>query len=349
MPVLDGYETVRQLREQAAFDALPILAMTANAMAGERERCLALGMQGHIVKPLDAPALFRTLQAYLPGGVPGHAPGAESGGRPVDTSAAGTPAALHLSAAGSLAAPPVEGLPSIAGLDSARLLAHCDGNVPLARRLLRGFARDYADGVAGWAAWINTDWPALNRAIHTLHGLAGTLGAAALQAEAMLLEAEAQVADAAQARVRLGLVDHQLALLLTTLEQALPQLETGASSTPKLPQPASPAPGGAAGAAIPQRPAGGSAAPSPNTVSPPNPANLAELALLLADSDSRAMDWWQAHEGTLRNSLSPVTLRRISVAMRRFDFDSALQAVLAHQSAGAPQAEASPSTLGALG
>ena len=337
MPVLDGYETVRQLRAQAAFDALPILAMTANAMAGERERCLALGMQGHIVKPLDAPALFRTLQAYLPGGVVADAPDTAAGGPSVETSAAVTPAAMHLSPAGSLAAPPVAGLPTIAGLDSARLLAHCDGNVPLARRLLRGFAQDYADGVAGWADWINTDWPALNRATHTLHGLAGTLGATALQAETVLLEAEAQVADAAQARLRLGLVDHQLALLLTTLEQLRPQLETGAA-LPAVVNPGASANNSSNNSGINTSGSHGSAAST----------DLAELALLLTDSDSRAVDWWQTHEDALRASLSPVTLRRISVAMRRFDFDSALQAVLAHQAAGGRPLDASPSTLGAL-
>ena len=334
MPVLDGYETVRQLREQTAFDHLPVLAMTANAMAGERERCLALGMQGHIAKPLDAPALFRTLQAYLPADAAARLPG----NPPADSA----PAAQRSSTTTAHAAP-ADGLPAVPGLDSACLLVHCDGNVPLARRLLRGFAQDYADGVAGWADWIDSDWPALNRASHTLRGLAGTLGASALQSEAMLLEAEAQMADAPQARLCLGRVDHQLALLLTALEQVRMPLETGATaaststitasattaststSTTTSTSPASTAPGRASGAAA-------------------RTTRLDELAVLLMDSDSRAMDWWQTHEDTLRASLSPVTVRRISVAMRRFDFDAALQAVQAHQAAGGRPADTSPST-----
>ena len=333
MPVLDGYETVRQLRAQTAFDHLPVLAMTANAMAGERERCLALGMQGHIAKPLDAAALFRTLQAYLP---------ADAAARPPGNPPADSAPAAQRSGCSAAHAAPADGLPAVPGLDSACLLAHCDGNVPLARRLLRGFAQDYADGVAGWADWINSDWPALNRATHTLRGLAGTLGAAALQSETVLLEAEAQMADAPQARLRLGRVDHQLALLLTALEQVRPQLETGAtaastSTTTPIPTPTTTSTNPASTA--PSRASGTTSASA---------TRLDELAVLLMDSDSRAMDWWQTHEDALRTSLSPVTVRRISVAMRRFDFDAALQAVQAHQAAGGRPADTSPSTLGAL-
>ncbi|MCK6410736.1 MAG: response regulator, partial [Thauera sp.] len=53
MPVLDGYETTRAMREHPDWRRLPVLAMTAHAMVEERERCLALGMRGHIAKPID--------------------------------------------------------------------------------------------------------------------------------------------------------------------------------------------------------------------------------------------------------------------------------------------------------
>ncbi|MDO9285875.1 MAG: response regulator [Aquabacterium sp.] len=278
MPVMDGYEAVRQLREQPAFDTLPILAMTANAMAGERERCLAAGMQGHIAKPLDSAALFRQLNAYC------HAP----------------------AAARTVAAPAAAGLPEVAGLDTTLLLAHCDGNLPLARRLLSGFAQDHADGVAGWADWITApDWPMLTRAAHTLRGLAGTLGAAALQAEAERLEALAKAEDAGAAPAQLARVDHQLAELLNALEPLHSQL-----ATPPLQ---------ASAAGLRER----RAAPASSTALP----DLAHLARLLQDSDSQAMGWWQSHEATLQAHLPPAALRRIGAAMARFDFDAALQAL----------------------
>jgi signal transduction histidine kinase/CheY-like chemotaxis protein len=67
MPVLDGYSATRRLRANPRFATLPILAMTAHAMAEERERCLALGMQEQLVKPFVPADLLRTLARYQPG------------------------------------------------------------------------------------------------------------------------------------------------------------------------------------------------------------------------------------------------------------------------------------------
>ena len=54
MPVMDGYEAVRRLRQMPAYDALPVLAMTAKHESEDREACLQAGMQGVIHKPLNA-------------------------------------------------------------------------------------------------------------------------------------------------------------------------------------------------------------------------------------------------------------------------------------------------------
>lgn len=63
MPVMDGYEATRRIRRDCRFDALPIYAMTAHAFAAEREKCLSLGMQGHIAKPFSPNELFQLLAA----------------------------------------------------------------------------------------------------------------------------------------------------------------------------------------------------------------------------------------------------------------------------------------------
>ncbi|QTN27334.1 response regulator [Rhodoferax sp. AJA081-3] len=65
MPVMDGFEATRRIRAQLRFANLPILAMTANAMTGDREKCLAVGMNDHIAKPIDVNELLNTLVRWI--------------------------------------------------------------------------------------------------------------------------------------------------------------------------------------------------------------------------------------------------------------------------------------------
>ncbi|MGH6824668.1 response regulator [Methyloceanibacter sp.] len=64
MPVMDGIEATRAIRSDPRFDGLPIIAMTANAMAADRDKCLEAGMNDHIPKPIDAQELFRVLSQW---------------------------------------------------------------------------------------------------------------------------------------------------------------------------------------------------------------------------------------------------------------------------------------------
>jgi CheY-like chemotaxis protein len=68
MPVLDGYETAREIRRREAAEQrgrIPIVAMTASAMRGDRERCLAAGMDDYIAKPIDSDKLDQLLGRWL--------------------------------------------------------------------------------------------------------------------------------------------------------------------------------------------------------------------------------------------------------------------------------------------
>ena len=64
MPILDGYETTRRIRNRPEHNHMAIVAMTAHALVEERDRCLALGMSDHLTKPIDVAALYHTLRRF---------------------------------------------------------------------------------------------------------------------------------------------------------------------------------------------------------------------------------------------------------------------------------------------
>ena len=65
MPDMDGYETMREIRKQSRFRTLPILALTAKAMKGDREKCLQAGASDYIAKPVNTDQLLSLLRVWL--------------------------------------------------------------------------------------------------------------------------------------------------------------------------------------------------------------------------------------------------------------------------------------------
>jgi signal transduction histidine kinase/DNA-binding response OmpR family regulator len=180
MPVMDGYEATRVIRENAAWRDLPIIAMTAHAMVEERERCLALGMRGHIAKPIDPAGLVRTLRGLVPAG--------RSGTTDDDTRQAAE-AALTEAVDALVAA-------HWPGIDLAEATRRC-GSQALALRSLAQFATHYRPmtGPAGTLAKLlgAGQWATLQREAHTLKGLGRQLGMVAVAEAAQALEAALRV------------------------------------------------------------------------------------------------------------------------------------------------------------
>jgi CheY-like chemotaxis protein len=65
MPEMDGYETMQAIRQLPPFRALPMIALTAKAMRGDREKCLRAGASDYITKPVNMEQLFSLLRVWL--------------------------------------------------------------------------------------------------------------------------------------------------------------------------------------------------------------------------------------------------------------------------------------------
>ena len=171
MPVLDGLAATRAIRALPGFAELPILAMTANAMSEDRQRCLDAGMNDFVTKPIDIKALWRALLRWLP-----YRSG--PGKRPADPPGAAQPSELSLALAG-----PVEGLDTDLGL------RRCLGRPDLYLRLLRQFAEGQDQEARQLqVALEQSNWLVAQRLAHTLKSVAANLGALRLQALADSLE-----------------------------------------------------------------------------------------------------------------------------------------------------------------
>jgi PAS domain S-box-containing protein len=184
MPVMDGLTATAEIRREPRWAALPIVAMTANAMPQDRECCLRAGMNDHLAKPIEPPRLWNTLLRWLP-----RRPGPARGGLvdPPSRSGAALPARAAADAAGAAAvAPP---LPAIAGLDVAQGLHHCGNRPAFYRLMLQKFAASWADGGDRFESALSQGcWSELNTLAHSLRGVCANLAATELQAAAGALE-----------------------------------------------------------------------------------------------------------------------------------------------------------------
>ena len=212
MPRLDGYDLAARIR--AAHDGrrrLPIVALTANALHGEEERCLAAGMDGHLSKPVRLVRLRAELARWLPGTEDSPVPG--RGATPRDARPDGEAA---------LRAWDDDALSRLVGPDAG---------------LLAELRRQHGDGVSQALAEIDraaghADWGAVAGIAHRMKSSSGAVGALAL---ARLFEALEQAAGASD-EVRMRALAGELHAVADELGQRLGRTEAGRGDPPSIPR-----------------------------------------------------------------------------------------------------------------
>ena len=167
MPVMDGYTATREIRAQPRFKDLAIIAMTANVMAGDRERSDAAGMNDHIGKPLDVEQMFITMARWI------------------------TPAGLQEPKVSQQpeTEQPVLSFAGLTSIDTEKGLAISRNKPELYQRLLIRFHTGLGQFMDEFRVAQEADDPdAPTREAHTLKGSAGTVGAMGIQGVAAELE-----------------------------------------------------------------------------------------------------------------------------------------------------------------
>jgi len=188
MPVMDGYTATKEIRKWEAEvskegsalspqpSELPIIAMTAHAMAGDEDKSLQAGMNGHVTKPIDPDQLFGTLQKWI---------------QPSENRAATQKPVVSIEpSVEDKVISAEEGLPEdLPGFDLSDGLKRLQGNKTLYRKLLLNFATDYCGAANDIRIALDAkDFERAHSLIHNIKGLAGNLSATVLQASAVNLE-----------------------------------------------------------------------------------------------------------------------------------------------------------------
>ena len=292
MPVMDGEQATRLLRADPRWAGLPVVAMTANAMQADRERCFAAGMDDHVAKPIAPLQLWRTLAQWIR-----PRPGLPDASVVVAAATPQAPAAVPASAA-ALA------LPTLPGVDMATGLRRALHRPPLYADMLRRFAQGQRDFAAAFtAAWAAGDAVQAERLVHTLRAVAGNIGAHALAQQAQVLELAVRATprpapEAPELQAPWQAVQASLQPLLQALE-AWQQ-------------------GRCAEAAPPGQ------ATTPSVTQAEKAHALQTLRQLLHSDDPAAVDYLQHHHSALQATLGPAW-ERVRASVQAFDFECALE------------------------
>jgi two-component system, sensor histidine kinase and response regulator len=182
MPVMDGYSATRAIRARPELAGLPVIAMTANVMSGDREKALDAGMNDHIGKPINVREMFATMAKWI---------------RPAHAVPVSSESVVDLDV--EMPETPVEPIPELAGIDTQAGLAISQNDPRLYLKLLHRFRESQSDfAVRFAAARLDPDPEAATRCAHTLKGVAGNIAARDVQAAAQALESACQAGESGE-------------------------------------------------------------------------------------------------------------------------------------------------------
>ena len=304
MPVMDGETATRLLRGNPRYAQLPIIAMTANAMEADRQRCFAAGMNDHVAKPIEPAALWAALARWIRPreGLGAAVPPARSNAAPVAASMAA--GAAGATAAGWL---PVD-VPDLPGLDTNLGLQRALGKTGLYAEMLRRFVQGQAPVLPELQRALAVHDVALaERLAHTLRSVAANIGAQAVSDRAQALEHALRFRHGNEAIVPL-LAELRAALqpLLQGLQEWMLQAVQG---------PTAPEPGMARSAGV-----------SGQGMTPPEAEH--HLRHLLEQDDPAATVFFQ-HNGVLLKAALGSAFQAVEKHTLNFDFEQALEAMAA--------------------
>jgi signal transduction histidine kinase/DNA-binding response OmpR family regulator/HPt (histidine-containing phosphotransfer) domain-containing protein len=317
MPVMDGVTATIEVRKTISAEQLPIVAMTANAMVQDKEKCMAAGMQDFVTKPIDPDILWETLlrvirpKAKIQETIVLTKVSQIGSNATVSSSAVvvanlnATNAAASVLAKATVATPSVLTpvvpvvieqfvLPTgIQGLDSALGLRRVSGKIVLYETILRKYIAGQATVVDELRAAVeNQDFELAKRLAHTTKGVSGNIGATEVQDIAAEIEAGlGEGVDAVVILDQLTVLHSALAPLLQSLAACLPQdAKTVAVTIDR--------------------------------------EKLAELRAQLTDflkaDDSQAADLFEEH-ASLFKAAWPEQFKSLETDLKNFDFDQAFQ------------------------
>ncbi|MFO7813751.1 MAG: ATP-binding protein [Pelovirga sp.] len=197
MPELDGYQATQQIRQpdsEVRNRDIPIIALTANALAQDREKCLQAGMDDYLCKPVTLPQMVEVLDKWLLKQASQQVTRNNNDGTVVNLGAD----------------------PAI--FDQSGLLALVDGDRALATTLVRGFLADVPERLKALEKEFDAgNYPAATLVAHSIKGAAATIAAGAVKEVAAATEHHLRAANREEALISMETLLQQLQLLRTTL------------------------------------------------------------------------------------------------------------------------------------